>query len=498
MPLFLVAFADSPADDASVPLMHAQARVVQVDVVVTDSNGKPVAGLSKDDFTVTDNNKPRGIDIFSLGSEEAMPVTLPSEPLPLHVFSNRNRRPASISHSTVILLDANPADPKSDEYKQYLSASGQAKGLIFSLRPDERIALYVVSRAEGMLLLQDFTSDRAPLLKAMAGYKPRGIHIGGPFFVYEKPKDRPDMPPATQPTESPRRDPNFVPKRETDYQTDSSVRENRLSLQTLAERLALVPGRKNVFWATTGFSSALIHDMGQIPWDHTIAALNEANVALNTVSGCFSAQIEIAERTEGSALCNGGPSAASLITASRTTYTLGFYLQESERDDAFHSLKVKVNRSHVELFYRQGYFAGKTQDALHERRPELETALLNQVDSTGVGITARVETTSGSPRGALDIRLNLDAATLSLGEKTGGWMGNVEEIFVQTNENGNTLAKVSDNKEFEVTAADRAGFDSEGVSWPMSIPLVDGAIKLTIVVRDSKTGHLGSLTIPLP
>jgi hypothetical protein len=426
-----------------------------------------------------------------------MPVTLPPEPLPPHIFSNRNPGPVHILHSTVILLDANPANPKADEYKQYLAASGQAKALMFSLRPDERIALYVVSRAEGLLQLQDFTADRALLLKAIAGYKPRGMHIGGPFFVYEKPKDGPNMPSATQPTESPRRDPNFVPKRETDYQTDSSVRENRLSLQTLAERLALVPGRKNVYWATTGFSSALIHDMGQIPWDHTIAALNEANVALSAAGGCFSAQIEVAERTGGSALCNGGPSAANLITASRTTYTLGFDLQEGERDDAFHSLKVKVNRSHVQVFYRQGYVAGKTQDALHERRPELETALLNQVDSTGVGITARVETTSGSPRGALDIQLNLDAATLSLSEKAGGWTGNVEEMFVQTNENGNTLAKVSDKKEFEVRAANRAGYDSQGVSWRMSIPLVDGATKLTIVVRDSKTGHLGSLTIPL-
>jgi hypothetical protein len=86
MPLFLVAFADAPADDASVPVMHAQARVVQVDVVVTDLSGKPVTGLSKDDFTLTDNNKPRGIDIFSVGSEQTTAVTPPSEPLPPHAI----------------------------------------------------------------------------------------------------------------------------------------------------------------------------------------------------------------------------------------------------------------------------------------------------------------------------------------------------------------------------------------------------------------------------
>jgi hypothetical protein len=38
-------------------------------------------------------------------------------------------RPVSILHSTIILMDASPANPKGDEYQQYLSASGQAKGL---------------------------------------------------------------------------------------------------------------------------------------------------------------------------------------------------------------------------------------------------------------------------------------------------------------------------------------------------------------------------------
>ena len=95
--------------------------------------------------------------------------------------------------------------------------------------------------------------------------------------------------------------------------------------------------------------------------------------------------------------------------------------------------------------------------------PELETVLLNQVDATDVGITAHVETKPGKPRGTLDIQLNLDPATLSLSERAGGWTGDVEEIFVQTNASGNTLAKVSDNnKGFEMTAAQRAGFDSQG------------------------------------
>jgi hypothetical protein len=70
-------------------------------------------------------------------------------------------------------------------------------------------------------------------------------------------------------------------------------------------------------------------------------------------------------------------------------------------------------------------------------------------------------------------------------------------MFVEVNEDGETLAKISDTKEFEVPAGGRARFDSEGVAWPLSLPLIPGAKKITIVLRDRATGHVGSLTVPI-
>ena len=58
-----LALADPPP---SVPTMHAEARVVQIDVVVTDSHGKRVTDLTKQDFAIIDEGKPRAIDIFSI------------------------------------------------------------------------------------------------------------------------------------------------------------------------------------------------------------------------------------------------------------------------------------------------------------------------------------------------------------------------------------------------------------------------------------------------
>jgi len=70
-------------------------------------------------------------------------------------------------------------------------------------------------------------------------------------------------------------------------------------------------------------------------------------------------------------------------------------------------------------------------------------------------------------------------------------------MFVELNEAGRTLAKISDTKSFEFTAADRERFTSGGVTWPLSIPLMPGTVKLAIIVRDKTTGRIGSLTIPV-
>ena len=89
--------------------MHAETRVVQIDVVVTDSDGNPVGNLSKEDFTIKDDGKPRAIDIFSVSHgapQPETPFTPLSKSLPPNILSNRNPGPPSLQgHSTVIVLD---------------------------------------------------------------------------------------------------------------------------------------------------------------------------------------------------------------------------------------------------------------------------------------------------------------------------------------------------------------------------------------------------------
>jgi len=506
------------ADMSPVPTLHAETRVVQIDVIVKDAHGKPVTELTKSDFTVTDNGKPRKIDIFSInrgsGDDKPTEATVaapiaPKQSLAANVFSNRNQRPPNIpGHSTVIVLD---------QVNAFFEDAGQGRRSVLDLMtkvpPDERMALYVVARKQGLVVVQDYTTDRELLLRNLGKYVPRGL-MPRPFRWPTGIQDRPGAPepPGLPPS---RLDP---PAQEAEFQWHDNSEQARLSLQALAEHLSLVPGRKSVYLVTQGFPARLMRGMGQPAWDKTLSALNEANVAVNTVdsrglltngipqdpfNGTITAMQQIAEGTGGKAYFGRNDLDAAMaegIEASRTTYTLAFYLADNERDNQFHSLKVKVDRAGLELFHRQGYYAGETElPATYDKtsKGDLEASLLNQVNATGIGITARVDAVPGTPRGKLDIRLNLDPATLSLTAKDGGWTGKVEETLIEQNASGNTLSKLTDVREFEVTQAKRASFDRDGAGWPLSMPLAPGVTKLTIVVRDSKSGHVGSLTVPL-
>ncbi|MDE3197160.1 MAG: hypothetical protein KGN84_12495, partial [Acidobacteriota bacterium] len=174
---------------------------------------------------------------------------------------------------------------------------------------------------------------------------------------------------------------------------------------------------------------------------------------------------------------------------------------ESEEDSQFHSLKISTPRRGVQLSWRKGYYAGETELPPSEFQKsstgDLDAALLNRVDETGVGITARIQTAWGSPRGKLDIQLNADAATLTLKAQKAGESGEVQELFVQMNDSGATLARISDQKEFDISAKGEAPVLSGGVPWSVSLPLMPAATRLAIVIRDSASGRVGSLTIPL-
>ena len=139
-------------------VIRVNTQLIEVDVIVRSKDG-PVTGLTKDDFTLTDNGKLQRIDVFSISTSERS-NTKPDQPLlPPGVVSNRQGRPTA-SSATVILFDRlNTADIFQREGRQQLLS------YLKSVQRGEYTALYVLG--DDLKMVQDFTNDADLLLRAL-------------------------------------------------------------------------------------------------------------------------------------------------------------------------------------------------------------------------------------------------------------------------------------------------------------------------------------------
>jgi hypothetical protein len=155
--------------------------------------------------------------------------------------------------------------------------------------------------------------------------------------------------------------------------------------------------------------------------------MNDANVALYAVDARplpYSTETNIAtmkrfaDATGGKAYYHRNDIDQAILEAmedSQVSYTLGFYLADDEQDGKFHPLKVSVDRRAVELRYRRGYYSGTDPEpGASKKSKPLEAELLSPLDSTAVGIDARVEIAADGAGKKLLVAFVLDPRTVTL------------------------------------------------------------------------------------
>lgn len=115
-------------------VIRVETRLVVADVLVLDSQGRSVAGLTQNDFIVTEDNQPQNIAHFSLGDDRGT------------------------ERSIVLIID------HSWSQLPYLRTSIQAaEMLVDKLGPKDRMAIVT----DDVSLLLDFTRDKSKIKKAL-------------------------------------------------------------------------------------------------------------------------------------------------------------------------------------------------------------------------------------------------------------------------------------------------------------------------------------------
>src|SRR6266436_2484677 len=254
----------SSSDSATV--IRATTRLVQLDVVVTDSSGHPPKDhLSEKDFTILEDGKPQKLSFFSfqqLEGQEKRQSPLPPQ-LPPHVATNRPEYRRTVGPPVILLLDGinTPVE------NQIVVRQQMLKFMADHFDPHLRIAVFLLGNE--LTVLQDFTSDPTLLTAALQKYRSQSSAAGrlaGTDVQLQAPSfDGPNLPPQARGAAVGAGDSNSRSLMNIGYalarfekESNANTMEMRVAhtadaLAAIARHLAGFPGRKVVIWFSASF-----------------------------------------------------------------------------------------------------------------------------------------------------------------------------------------------------------------------------------------------------
>lgn len=427
----------------SATVLRVTTRLVMLDVVVTDSHGRPVLDLEPKDFAVLEDGKQQRVRAFAFQHPVAAPKTgLPV--LPSDVFTNIPRFELS-SSLNVILLDALNTPLTSQSYVRQ-----KMLHYVETMSNDSPTAVYTLGQK--LRMVQDFTTDPNILKDAVkkAGSQASTLldnPVSGGEADFYPPGVFDGLPEQAQAALQ-----SFEAER-ISVQTDLRVRYTMDALQSIAHWLAGYRGRKNLIWISEAFPLSISPDAtvsSNVEFGaarnygddiaKTAAMLTDSQIAIypvdarglstsslfsasssgrdhfgNRISGgpqvanalslesgdlvaAHGAMEQLADRTGGKAYYNRNDLDNAVrdgVSDGSTYYLLGYYPENKEWNGRFRKLQVKVDRPGVRLRYRLGYYAadpqGYAKEDAKQRLRELGDAMsLDHPVSTALFFSAAV------------------------------------------------------------------------------------------------------------
>jgi len=239
------------------PVYRANAQDVVVDVVVTKGNGDPVRGLTKQDFTVTEDGKRQAIDFLEEHSADdsvrAEPQALPrSAP---GTYTNAPLAPVGDSIN-VLLLDTLNTPQQDQAYVHH-----EISEFLKKMQPGTRIAIFALGSK--LRYVQGFTTDSAVLLAALNDKQKGAASV-------KQSRDRGDA--ADEAADLERL--TMMQSMGVGYLRDALADQSSFDLGTrvsmtlealdhLALYLAGIPGRKNLIWFSSSFPVVIFPSVAQ-------------------------------------------------------------------------------------------------------------------------------------------------------------------------------------------------------------------------------------------
>jgi len=520
------------SQDASLPAptLRVSTHLVLLDVVVTDKTGKPMTGLSSDDFTVKESGKPQKISFFTAPTQTVAPL---APALPPGVYSNAPAYRTAGGPPTVIVLDA-----ANTQYRDQAFARLQMLKFVSNqYKPGQRIAIFTLTNK--LSLVQDFTDNPDVLraaLEKMRGTETELSKASAPAL--ETPQT---APPAGLQFASLQVQSAFSALRrfqevELQYEKDRRTEATLAAMRSLNRVLGGLPGRKNIIWLTAGFPFSLIPEQDdshrseimmrslheRIPPNLTenyeyaekirevAAQMATSQVAIYPVDvrglavspredpvSNQQTMREIAEETGGRAFINRNDiddGVALVLRDHSATYTIGYYPQNKNFSRNYRSINIKLSRPGLETAYRRGYYAIDPASGKDKKLDqELADAWRDQAPDTLVTFEAR---TDAGEHGKTRVEFQVDPGSLSTTDDPSGKKFDVGFYAAAFSPEGKALSSQAVKLDRAFPPGTYQKIMEQGLRIHFDIDTPPGCNELQLAVRDNRTGYMGTLRLP--
>jgi len=483
------------------------ARLVVLDVVVTDKAGKPVDGLTAKDFQVFEDDQLQFIRSLDPPTSHTLPAASVAEGITA-VFDPA--QPVSFGHSPVDVLVF-------DQLNTHFADSSYARRCLHdylasrpTLLPQPTTLLTVYDNR--FKLLQGFTRDRDALLRAVAAAPaeyPWKLEVNG----------------------------------KAEYGPIERLDQSLRALEEIAQSYSRIPGRKNLIWVGGGFPTinpttidgedaqevkdALQHMTDVLLDTHvTLYAVDPSSTAAGMTEITDSSQAQFL-LTTGDALAGNfdpfgssddfnqlgpvtggrvvrgrndiGKQIASSVDLGAHYYTIAYTPSSSSEAMAqYRKIRVVCLRPGLTATTRSGYYSGETQEekASATAAYDLTTAAETALPLNGIRVTVEPDVSHNAPPNTYIVHasaLNLTWKTKDDGSATASVYIMAVSLNVKNAMLGHTLhgmkasAKPSANLTDPVKTADFA-FTAQPSAKTTT---------LRFIVRDNATGRMGSADFPL-
>jgi VWFA-related protein len=523
-----------------VPVFRTGTQLVTVDVVVRDSSGTIIRGLTAADFTVLEDGRPQQIETFTFQEIIDEPRTTPVQNV--NVFGDVEERLRSevqrVAGTTAPTTDQ---DQTLRELSTTDFAGRRLVVLLFdisSMQPDnvqravddaqryarEQMAasdlVSVVTIGSDIHVLTDFTDDPEQVQSALQT-------LAWTDGTAEPPPDI--VTAATEEAEAA----GDATAEEAGFDTFNNDVRLR-ALKTIADTLAPIEQKKAIIYFTAGMSRA--GEDNQVELRAAINAANRANVALYPVdTRGLQAVVPGGDASRasgrGTALFTGrgiqqqfsqlSASQGTLTTLAADTggraftdandfreaftrvqrdlsayYLIGYTSTNTAQDGRFRRIQVRVNDRALRLEARSGYYADRdfANTNRRDREAQLEEQLTAAVSNTDIPLVVGTGWfRQQGDRFYVPIALAIPGSAIPVPD--GGTRVSLDVRGVVIDERGRALGRIRET--LDVPRGEGPTLSGRQVLYQSGVTLPPGRFAVKLVVRENATGLIGSFEAPI-